>query len=182
MALADGQRPAASNQYNNPAPAQQYRQNNNGYQEPNYGPAQYNFDWAVQDDYSGNNYGHNEERNGDLTSGSYYVNLPDGRLQRVTYTVDGYGGYQAEVTYEGEAQYPQHQQSQGYAPAPKPTQGYAPQRPAPTSNRYNNWIKPYWFFYTNSRENSHIPPTINYTCWSRSLFMNIIFVAYIYCC
>ncbi|TRY71718.1 hypothetical protein TCAL_00286 [Tigriopus californicus] len=90
------------------------------YQEPSYGPAQYNFDWNVKDDYSGNNYGQQEERNGDKTSGSYYVNLPDGRLQKVTYTVDGYGGYQAEVTYEGEATYAETKPYQPAAPAPAP--------------------------------------------------------------
>eukprot|EP00095_Tigriopus_kingsejongensis_P003520 maker-scaffold522_size146686-snap-gene-0.15 protein:Tk03520 transcript:maker-scaffold522_size146686-snap-gene-0.15-mRNA-1 annotation:"hypothetical protein DAPPUDRAFT_311515" len=96
-------------------PPQSYQQ-----QEENYGPAQYNFDWNVKDDYSGNNYGQQEQRNGDQTSGSYYVNLPDGRLQRVTYSVDAYGGYKAEVTYEGEAQYPEAKPyQQPAAPAPK---------------------------------------------------------------
>ena len=58
----------------------------------------------MKDDYSNNDFGQNEERNGDVTSGSYYVALPDGRIQRVTYSVDAYGGYVADVTYEGEAQ------------------------------------------------------------------------------
>ena len=70
-------------------------------------PASYTYDWAVKDDYSNNNYGQNEAREGDKTTGSYYVLLPDGRTQTVTYTVDGYGGYVADVTYSGEAKYPE---------------------------------------------------------------------------
>ncbi|XP_042239745.1 pro-resilin-like [Homarus americanus] len=80
-------------------------------------PAQYNFNWQVKDDPSGNDFGHEESRDGDNTQGSYYVLLPDGRLQRVTYTVDGNSGYVAEVTYEGEAQFPTYQSS--YTPAPR---------------------------------------------------------------
>ena len=78
-------------------------------------PASYTYDWAVKDDYSNNNYGQTESRSGDKTTGSYYVLLPDGRTQTVTYTVDGYGGYQAEVTYSGEAKYPE---TPKYKPAP----------------------------------------------------------------
>merc|ERR1711997_1306508 len=70
------------------------------YQEPSYGPVSYSYDWAVKDDYSGNNYGQTESRNDKSTVGSYYVLLPDGRTQKVSYTVDAYGGYVAEVTYE----------------------------------------------------------------------------------
>merc|ERR1711936_1426510 len=87
-----------------------------------YLPAAYNFAWDVLDTYSGNDFGHQEERNDKLTTGSYHVALPDGRVQRVTYTVDGYGGYAAEVTYDGEAAYPE---APAYVPAP------APYKPAP---------------------------------------------------
>ena len=69
-------------------------------------PASYSYDWAVKDDSSNNNYGQTESRNGDKTTGSYYVLLPDGRIQTVTYSVDGYGGYVADITYSGEAKYP----------------------------------------------------------------------------
>jgi hypothetical protein len=38
-----------------------------------------------------NNYGQKEARDGENTVGSYFVLLPDGRTQTVTYTVDSYG-------------------------------------------------------------------------------------------
>ncbi|XP_068209744.1 cuticle protein 7-like [Palaemon carinicauda] len=90
------------------------------------GPAQYDFNYAVRDQYSGNDFGHQENRNGYDTQGSYYVQLPDGRLQKVTYYVNGDSGYVAEVTYEGEAQYPAHQPSYTPAPAYKPSPVYTP--------------------------------------------------------
>ncbi|XP_066981526.1 pro-resilin-like [Macrobrachium rosenbergii] len=106
--------------YNAPAPS--YRAPSPSYNAPAAtGPAKYDFNYAVKDDYSGNDFGHQESRDGYNTQGSYYVQLPDGRLQKVTYTVNGDSGYVAEVSYEGEAQYPQP--SGGYQPAPK--SGYA---------------------------------------------------------
>jgi len=74
----------------------------------------------VKDDPSGNDFGHQESRNGYDTQGSYYVQLPDGRLQQVNYNVNGDSGYVAEVIYEGQAQYPDQQQQQhSYQPAPQ---------------------------------------------------------------
>ena len=65
--------------------------------------AKYDFNWAVNED--SNEFGHQEARDGDDTQGSYYVQLPDGRLQQVTYYVDGDNGYVAEVNYQGEAHF-----------------------------------------------------------------------------
>ena len=88
------------------------------YSEPKYddAPAQYEYAYAVNDDYSGVNFGANEGRDGYATSGKYYVLLPDGRTQTVTYTVDGYSGYVADVQYSGDYK--------PYKPAPAPK--YAP--------------------------------------------------------
>ncbi|XP_037794289.1 pro-resilin-like [Penaeus monodon] len=77
-------------------------------------PAKYSFKYEVKDEPSGNDFGHQEARDGPHTQGDYFVKLPDGRLQQVAYTVDGDSGFVAEVSYEGEAQYPQHQPT-GYA-------------------------------------------------------------------
>ena len=44
-----------------------------------------------------------EARDGDKTTGSYSVILPDGRKQTVNYYVDGYSGYVADVQYDGYA-------------------------------------------------------------------------------
>ena len=73
--------------------------------EESYEDARYHFQWNVNEDY--NNFGHQEQRDGDNTQGTYYVNLPDSRRQTVTYYVNGDSGYVAEVNYEGEAQFPQ---------------------------------------------------------------------------
>merc|ERR1711964_490179 len=42
-------------------------------------------------------------RDGDLVTGSYTVADPDGRIRKVTYTADAVNGFQAVVTYDGEA-------------------------------------------------------------------------------
>ena len=69
-------------------------------------PAKYGYSYSAVDVGTGVNLGHDESRDGDYTSGSYSVHLPDGRIQHVTYSVDADGGYVATVTYDGEAQYP----------------------------------------------------------------------------
>ena len=80
-------------------------------------PPKYTYTYGVADDYSKANFGQTESRDGYSASGSYHVALPDGRIQTVTYTVNGDGGYVAEVTYQGEAQYPPEP---AYKPAPAP--------------------------------------------------------------
>ena len=102
------------------------------YKEPAYDePAAYNYQYGVQDSYSGVNFGQNEARDGYATNGEYRVALPDGRTQIVTYQVaDGYSGYIADVKYEGQAQYPEYKPTYKAAPAYKPAPKYAP-APAP---------------------------------------------------
>ncbi|KAG7166326.1 Pro-resilin-like 11 [Homarus americanus] len=85
-------------------------------------PPKYGFDWAIQDGESGNDFGQQETRDNDHTKGSYTVQLPDGRLQTVTYYVDGDSGYVVDVKYDGEAQYPDSDEVRSYAP-PRPTYG-----------------------------------------------------------
>ena len=81
------------------------------------GPAYYNFDYAVKDDYAYLDFGHSENRNGDNTKGEYFVVLPDGRRQTVSYYVDGYSGFVADVKYSGE---PKYDYKPEYKPAYKP--------------------------------------------------------------
>ena len=78
----------------------------------------YTYAYAAADDYSGVNFGQSENRDGYATSGSYNVALPDGRIQTVTYRVDGDSGYIADVQYTGEAKY------EPYVPAPHPAPVY----------------------------------------------------------
>jgi len=78
------------------------------YAEPQY-PAvdpNYNWEYAVKEDYANNDFGHKETRDHYLATGKYYVALPDGRFQTVTYTADE-SGYHPVVEYTGEASYPE---------------------------------------------------------------------------
>lgn len=60
----------------------------------------YSFSWSVFDKPSFQEYSHSESSDGKVTTGSYRVYLPDGRIQTVTYTADAKNGYRADVKYE----------------------------------------------------------------------------------
>merc|ERR1712203_609962 len=98
----------------------------------------YNYQFGVNDqEYSGAVFSHQENRADYNTQGEYRVNLPDGRVQIVSYTA-GPEGYVADVTYEGEAVYadtPAYKPAPApYKPAPvayKPAPAPAPYKPAP---------------------------------------------------
>nr|XP_027233377.1 proteoglycan 4-like [Penaeus vannamei] len=59
----------------------------------------YNFQWGVEDADSGNVFAHHEDSDGSSTRGQYRVNLPDGRVQVVTFYDNG-EGFHANVSYE----------------------------------------------------------------------------------
>merc|ERR1711874_209023 len=94
-------------------------------------PQPFQYEYGVKDDYSGNAFAKTETQN-DLgqVQGSYKVNLPDGRIQTVTYRADHEGGFVAEVTYEGTPQYPEPPPG-GYGPYKGP--GAYPGPPPPGS-------------------------------------------------
>ena len=84
----------------------------------------YSFGYNVnnKEGYEPQLFNHDENRDGYQTHGEYSVALPDGRIQRVVYRVDGDSGFIADVTYEGEAR--------PYEYHPKPAPEYKP-LPAP---------------------------------------------------
>merc|ERR1711981_1459426 len=64
----------------------------------------YTYNYGVADDYSKAAFSQTESNDGTgVVEGSYSVNLPDGRVQTVTYHANDVDGYVAEVSY---AQYP----------------------------------------------------------------------------
>jgi Insect cuticle protein len=89
-------------------------------------PMPFSFAYAVADSETRNDYEQKADSDGTIVTGSYRVVLPDTRIQIVTYTA-GPDGYNAEVTYIGEAQYPEEPVVK-VAPAPSYP---APAYPAP---------------------------------------------------
>ncbi|CAK1540405.1 unnamed protein product [Leptosia nina] len=65
-------------------------------------PAKYQFSYQVDDAETGTQFGHSEQRDGDVAIGEYNVLLPDGRKQIVEYEADQ-EGYKPQIRYEGDA-------------------------------------------------------------------------------
>merc|ERR1712018_670051 len=105
-----------------PAPA--------AYHEPILPPV-YNYEYGVNDPHYGPVFSQKESRDNYDTAGEYRVNLPDGRVQIVSYTANA-DGYVADVRYEGDAIYPEYKPhpAPAYKPAPAPAYKPAP-KPAP---------------------------------------------------
>jgi len=77
-----------------------------GHQEE-YEPSPYHYQYQVHHDKEYLDFGAEEEGDGHGdVHGHYHVQLPDGRLQKVSYKVDDYSGYIAEVSYDGQAVHP----------------------------------------------------------------------------
>jgi len=93
-------------------------------QEPFY-YQDHNFSYSVEDNSSGNQFGHSETSHAGDTEGTYHVLLPDGRLQTVEYTVRRHAGFQATVQYQGIARsvyQPVEAQAYSYPPPSHPIQ------------------------------------------------------------
>lgn len=102
-----------------------------GYGPEHHEPAHYEFGYKVADDKYGANFGHNENRDGYVTKGEYHVVLPDGRVQTVTYYVDGKSGYVADVSYSGEAYHAPATPHHAPPPPPPPPVHEAYHQPKP---------------------------------------------------
>ncbi|XP_063852651.1 adult-specific cuticular protein ACP-20-like [Scylla paramamosain] len=88
----------------------------NGPQDYSFPIQPHTFGYTVHDPYFGDSHQHQEVSDGTTTKGEYRVALPDGRTQIVTYSADSSTGFNAQVTYEGEAKpyVPQDSSKGGY--------------------------------------------------------------------
>ncbi|CAL4065480.1 unnamed protein product, partial [Meganyctiphanes norvegica] len=96
----------------------------------------YDFGYGVKDEYSGLEFDHSEDSDGEVVRGSYSVVLPDGRTQIVTYQADAENGYRANVEYIGEAQFPKEfGPAVTFKPQPQEQNSYQQQQQQKSSSR-----------------------------------------------
>ncbi|XP_045454717.1 larval cuticle protein A2B-like [Melitaea cinxia] len=91
---------------------------------------QYSYGYDVQDSISGDYKGHQEQRNGDVVTGSYSVVDPDGTRRIVDYAADSINGFNAVVRRE-----PLVVAAPARVIAPAPLVAPAPAVPAPVVAR-----------------------------------------------
>ncbi|TRY71527.1 hypothetical protein TCAL_11943 [Tigriopus californicus] len=129
-----------------PAPKQVYKARpayGNPKSEEYFPPQPYQFEYGVSDQYTGTAFkaAENQDDAGNVL-GSYEVQLPDGRRQIVTYVANEKGGFNADVKYEGEAQYPP-EPAEGYGNTYKKSNKYAPSPSKYAPAPYQPEPKPY---------------------------------------
>ncbi|KAK9869699.1 hypothetical protein WA026_003439 [Henosepilachna vigintioctopunctata] len=74
----------------------------------------YQYEYGVNDPYTGDHKSQHEIRDGDVVKGSYTVADPDGTLRTVHYTADDLNGFNAVVQRQGHAIHPSVYGKGGY--------------------------------------------------------------------
>jgi Insect cuticle protein len=100
-----------------------YHGHADGHHEEHYGPAEYEFSYAVHDEKHGDIKHQKETRHGDQVQGEYSLIEPDGHRRTVKYSSDKHTGFIAEVHREEvkgyqapvQASYHHGGESQGYS-------------------------------------------------------------------
>ncbi|KAF2367124.1 Insect cuticle protein [Trinorchestia longiramus] len=123
-------------------------------------PMPFGYGYGVNDEFNGIDFGHNTNSDGHVTTGEYRVLLPDGRTQIVSYKVDDNNGYQADVTYEGEARpyeppSPSYQRPQQTYEEPQQTYVAPQQTYVPPQQTY---VAPQQSYVAPQPQTSYIPP------------------------
>ncbi|GJQ80891.1 hypothetical protein Trydic_g14146 [Trypoxylus dichotomus] len=75
--------------------------------EEEHGPAEYQFQYAVEDKHTGDIKSQKEVRHGDQVQGEYSLKEADGTVRIVKYTADKKNGFNAVVVRQGHAAHPQ---------------------------------------------------------------------------
>jgi hypothetical protein len=136
MALARAGIPVAT--YIAPQPSHGWQQPSNGWnKQPIYAaeaPANYNFNYEVQDQHTGDIKAQSEKAHDGKVVGQYWLIDADGYKRIVDYTADDHNGFQATVRREPV----QYQIPQKVVVAPQYVNGWQ-QKPA-----NNGWQKPKW--------------------------------------
>merc|ERR1712130_414197 len=115
--------------YQNSQPAdRRYYESNYKEEEEDYAPKPFSYEYGGAD-HDGRHFAKTESKDEDgVVKGEYRVELPDGRVQIVSYRADPVLGYQANVRYEGEARPEPPRQEEDYLERKKfvPNYDYKP--------------------------------------------------------
>nr|SVE77109.1 EOG090X0971 [Daphnia lumholtzi] len=100
---------------------------------------------------------HRASRHGKVTTGSYRVPLPDGRVQVVNYRAD-WNGYVADIQYEEVAKYPEYKNAASYSASANQATAYIATTLPPVSDILTTTARTNTNVYTTTIRNYHGVP------------------------